>query len=72
MDEVTRINTAEIQNRLHLEKLEVEGMSSSRMLRPLEAVENNQGLKRAVSGSETLMLQINAEGYGAGIMRATA
>lgn len=71
MDGSTRINTADIQYRLHLDKLEEEGRSSSRTLRPLEAVENNQGIKRSVSGSETLMLQLTANGYGAGIVRAT-
>ena len=72
MDGLTLINTADIQYRLHLEKLEEEAVSSSRELRPLQAVENNQGVKRAVSGSSILMMQLNADGYGAGIVRATA
>lgn len=72
MDGVKEINTADVQARLYLEQLEEEAVNSSRTLRPLQAVENNQGIKRALSGSEILMLQLNTDGYGAGIVRATA
>ncbi len=65
-----QINMADVQYRLHLDDLGERGVSSSRPVDPLEAVEN-QNLDPAPSGEQLLMMKLNEDGYGAGIVSAT-
>lgn len=71
MNSLEPTNMADVQYRTYLGNLETEGLSGSRAINPLAAVDKNQSIRPAPTPGDVLMLELGDFSAGS-IMRTIA